>query len=95
MARILRGKEVADALTAQMKQDVEQLRAAGTVPTLCIFRVGERPDDLSYERGAAKRAGMVGVEVKKVVLPADVSQEEFDAEFRKVNEDDSIHGILL
>ena len=85
MARILRGKDVADALTAQMKQDVEQLRAAGTVPTLCIFRVGERPDDLSYERGAAKRAGMVGVEVKKVVLPADVSQEEFDAEFRKVN----------
>lgn len=95
MALVLRGKEVADALTAQMKQDVEQLRAAGTVPTLCIFRVGERPDDLSYERGAVKRASMVGVEVKKVVLPADVSQEEFDSEFRKVNEDDSIHGILL
>ena len=81
MALVLRGKEVADALTAQMKQDVEQLRAAGTVPTLCIFRVGERPDDLSYERGAVKRASMVGVEV--------------DSEFRKVNEDDSIHGILL
>ena len=95
MALVLRGKEVADALTAQMKRDVEQLRAAGTVPTLCIFRVGERPDDLSYERGAVKRASMVGVEVKKVVLPADVSQEEFDSEFRKVNEDDSIHGILL
>ena len=95
MARILRGKEVADALTAQMKQDVEQLRAAGTVPTLCIFRVGERPDDLSYERGAVKRAAMVGVEAKKVVLPADISQEEFDSEFKKVNEDDSIHGILL
>ena len=30
-----------------------------------------------------------------MVLPADVSQEEFDSEFRKVNEDDSIHGILL
>ena len=95
MALVLRGKEVADALTAQMKQDVEQLRAAGTVPTLCIFRVGERPDDLSYERGAVKRASMAGVEVRKVVLPADVSQEEFDSEFKKVNEDDSIHGILL
>ena len=95
MALVLRGKEGADALTALMKRDVEQLRAAGTVPTLCIFRVGERPDDLSYERGAVKRASMVGVEVKKVVLPADVSQEEFDSEFRKVNEDDSIHGILL
>jgi methylenetetrahydrofolate dehydrogenase (NADP+)/methenyltetrahydrofolate cyclohydrolase len=95
MARILKGKEVADALTAQMQKDVEELRAAGVTPTLCIFRVGERPDDLSYERGATKRAQTVGIDVKKVVLPADVTQEVFDEAFRKVNEDDSIHGILL
>ena len=95
MARILKGKEVADALTAQMQKDVEELRAAGVTPTLCIFRVGERPDDLSYERGATKRAQTVGIDVKKVVLPADVTQEVFDEAFTKVNEDDSIHGILL
>ena len=95
MARILKGKEVADALTEKMQQDVEQLKASGITPTLCIFRVGERPDDLSYERGAAKRAEKAGVEVKKVILPADISQEEFDRELAKVNEDDSIHGILL
>ena len=83
------------ALTAQMKKDVEELKAAGVTPTLCIFRVGERPDDLSYERGATKRASVVGIEVRNVILPADVSQEVFDTEFRKVNEDDSIHGILL
>ncbi len=95
MAQILKGKPVADALTAQMKKDVEELKAAGVTPTLCIFRVGERPDDLSYERGATKRASVVGIEVRNVILPADVSQEVFDTEFRKVNEDDSIHGILL
>ena len=95
MARILKGKEVADALTAQMQKDVEELREAGVTPTLCIFRVGERPDDLSYERGATKRAQTVGIDVKKVVLPADVTQEVFDEAFTKVNEDDSIHGILL
>ncbi len=95
MAQILKGKLVADALTAQMQRDVEQLKAAGVTPTLCIFRVGERPDDLSYERGATKRASTVGIEVRNVILPADVSQEDFDREFRKVNEDDSIHGILL
>ena len=95
MAQILRGKAVADALTAQMKKDVEELKAAGVTPTLCIFRVGERPDDLSYERGAVKRAGIAGIEVRNVILPADVSQEEFDQEFRKVNEDENIHGILL
>lgn len=95
MARILKGKEVADALTAQMQKDVEELRAAGVTPTLCIFRVGERPDELSYERGATKRAQTVGIDVKKVVLPADVTQEVFDEAFTKVNEDNSIHGILL
>ena len=95
MARILKGKEVTDAMTARMRKDVEELKAAGITPTLCIFRVGERPDDLSYERGAAKRAAAVGVEVRKVVLPADVSQEDFDAELMAVNTDDSIHGILL
>ena len=95
MARVLKGKEVADALTGRMQQETEQLRAAGTPPVLCIFRVGERPDDLAYERGAMKRAQTVGVEVKNVVLPADVSQEEFDREFARVNADDGIHGILL
>ena len=35
-------------MTARMKKDVEELKAAGITPTLCIFRVGERPDDLSY-----------------------------------------------
>ncbi|MBQ6386939.1 MAG: bifunctional 5,10-methylenetetrahydrofolate dehydrogenase/5,10-methenyltetrahydrofolate cyclohydrolase [Lachnospiraceae bacterium] len=95
MARILKGKEVADALTEKMQQDVKQLKASGITPTLCIFRVGERPDDLSYERGAVKRAEKAGVEVKHVILPTDISQEEFDRELAKVNEDDSIHGILL
>ena len=95
MSRILKGKEVADALTKRMQQDVEQLKAAGTTPVLCIFRVGERQDDLAYERGAMKRAQAVGVEVKNVVLPAEVSQEEFDQKFAEVNSDDQIHGILL
>ena len=95
MARILKGKEVADALTAKMQQDAQALKEAGITPTLCIFRVGERPDDLAYERGAAKRAETVGIAVKKVILPADVSQEVFDQTLQSVNEDDTIHGILL
>ena len=95
MAKILKGKEVADALTAQMQKDTQALKEAGITPTLCIFRVGERPDDLAYERGAVKRAETVGVAVRKVVLPPDVTQEVFDQTHRDVNWDDSIHGILL
>lgn len=95
MAKILKGKEVADALTARMQQDVEELKAQGVTPTLCIFRVGERPDDLAYERGATKRAQAAGVKVKNLILPADVPQDVFDRELGRVNADDTIHGILL
>ena len=95
MAEIWKGKPVADAMTERMKADTEALKAAGISPAICIVRVGEKPDDLAYERGIVKRCDLVGVEVRKLVLPADVEQEEFDREFRKVNLDDKIHGILL
>ena len=56
MAEIWKGKAVADALNEKMAADVAALKEKGVVPTLAIFRVGERADDLSYERGAMKSA---------------------------------------
>ncbi len=95
MAEILKGAPVAAAMTEQMQKDAEELRGKGIDPTLAIFRVGERPDDLAYERGAMKRAEKVGITVKNVVLPADVTQEEFDRTLTELNEDPSVHGILM
>lgn len=95
MAEIWKGKPVADAMTARMQAEASELSARGVTPTLCIFRVGERPDDLAYERGAVKRCEAVGIRVVRERLPADVSQEEFDARFLAVNRDPSVHGILL
>lgn len=43
------------ALNEKMTVDVAALKEKGIVPTLAILRVGERPDDVSYERGAMKR----------------------------------------
>ena len=70
-------------------------RAKGVDPTLAILRVGERPDDLAYERGALKRAEKAGVTVKQVVLPEDVSQDDFDRTLAGLNEDAGVHGILM
>jgi methylenetetrahydrofolate dehydrogenase (NADP+)/methenyltetrahydrofolate cyclohydrolase len=95
MAEILKGAPVAAAITAQMQKDVEGLRAKGVDPTLAILRVGERPDDLAYERGALKRAEKAGVTVKQVVLPEDVSQDDFDRTLAGLNEDAGVHGILM
>ena len=95
MAEILKGAPVTAALNEKMTAEVASLKEEGVVPTLAILRVGERPDDLSYETGAMKRCGAVGVEVKNVVLPADVCQTDFDAALTSLNEDDSVHGILM
>lgn len=95
MAEIWKGKPVADAMTARMQAEVAALQAGGLNPTLCIFRVGERPDDLAYEAGAMKRCAAVGIRVRQVILPRDVSQADFDEAFLAVNRDPEIHGILL
>ena len=73
----------------------EQLKAKGITPTLAVVRVGEREDDLSYERGVIARCGKVGVEVKQFLLPADASQDDLLKVIAEVNAEDTIHGCLL
>lgn len=95
MAELLKGKAVADSLTEKNKAKAEELKKAGLVPTLGIIRLGENPSDLSYERGALKRAEQTGVEVRKFVYEEDISQEKLIDEIEKINNDDSIHGVLI
>ena len=95
MAKLLLGKEVTDALNASLQTRTAVLREKGTVPTLGIIRVGANPSDLSYEKGAVKRAELVGVNVVKFVLPEDASKADVLAAIDKVNADDSIHGVLM
>ena len=95
MAKQLLGKEVTAALNEKIKANVAELQAKGVNPTLCIIRVGENPSDISYERGATKRCETLGVACEKILLPADVSQEELLSVIDKVNKDPQIHGVLL
>ena len=95
MATLLRGAEVVSALNEKVQTDVRALTARGVVPTLAILRVGEKPDDLAYERGAMKRAETVGVAIRQIVLPETVSQEALLSEITQINADDSIHGCLM
>ena len=95
MARQVLGKEVTAALNEKIKSRAAALKEKGVEPTLGIIRVGEREDDLSYERGAVKRCETLGVACKKILLPADVTQEVLMDAVRQVNEDDSIHGVLI
>jgi len=95
MAKRLLGKEVNEALVASLQTRTAALREKGVVPTLGIIRLGENPSDLSYEKGATKRAEEVGVEVKNFVLPENATKEEVLAVIDQVNADDTIHGVLM
>ena len=93
--RRLGGKEVADEIVADLKIKVEELKGRGISPKLAILRVGERDDDLAYERGVLKRFESAGVEVEITALDAEVSQEELDETFDGINSDPKVHGILV
>ena len=95
MAELWKGAPVAAALTERLCGQAERLRARGISPTLAIVRVGERSEDLSYERGACKRCEMIGISVKHFILPVNCTQEELLTVIRRINEDGAIHGCLL
>lgn len=95
MAQLWKGAPVAAALTEQLSQRAQALIAKGVTPTLAIVRVGERPEDLSYERGALKRCEKVGIAVRQYLLTATSSQTDLMEVIKEINRDDSIHGCLL
>lgn len=95
MSKILRGAPAAAALDEETIRRVNILQAKGVVPKLATLRVGERADDISYERAAIKRAAKVGVATKNIVLPEDTSQDMLLKEIEKLNIDESVHGVLM
>ena len=95
MAKRLLGKEVNEALVAALQARTAALKEKGVTPTLGIIRLGENPSDLSYEKGATKRAEEVGVAVKNYILPEDASKEDVLKVIDEVNADSSVHGVLM
>ena len=90
---ILKGLPVANAINEKLIEEVKNLK--GPLPRLAIIRVGERPDDCSYERGAVKKMEKVGFRCSTFAFPGDIDNDTFQAEFDKINNDDDIDGILL
>lgn len=95
MAKILDGKKVAEELTIKISEEAKELADKGVIPTLAIIRVGEKPGDISYEKGAVRRAEKAGVSVKHFRFGEDVSTEELMETIRQINRDETIDGVLI
>lgn len=92
MERLL-GKKVSASIRAEAEKLLAEL--SGYVPTLAIVRVGERGDQIAYERGAEHRMERFGLKTRKFIFPEDVSEEVFFQAFREINKNPEIDGILL
>ena len=91
----LRGMPAAKSMLVDLQERVNALEQKGVVPKLTVVRVGAREDDLSYERGIYKRFDGVGAKVETIELPLTVTQQELENVILSLNEDNSVHGVLL
>lgn len=90
---LLKGIDVANAINEKLIKESADM--GGRVPKLAIIRVGERPDDMSYERGATKKMEKVGFACESFVFPETIENEAFQKEFDTINDNPEIDGILL
>ena len=89
----MKGAEVSAKIKEEIDKKLKQLE--GYIPVLAIVRVGENPDDISYEKGAVKRMEKLGMKTKVFTYPADISSQEFKSRFAEINQDAEVDGILL
>ncbi|MCR4716261.1 MAG: bifunctional 5,10-methylenetetrahydrofolate dehydrogenase/5,10-methenyltetrahydrofolate cyclohydrolase [Lachnospiraceae bacterium] len=90
---ILKGVEVARAINERIAEEMKSFK--GEAPKLAIIRVGEKGDDIAYERGAIKKMEKVNFRCQSNVYPEDITNEDFLKEFDAINNDDDVDGILL
>lgn len=95
MARILKGAEVTKTIAERVSQQVEALKKQGINPTLATVRIGERPDDIAYQRSASKRCEAVGIAVETYTIEESAGQDALLLLLNQLNEDDRMHGVLL
>lgn len=91
----MEGKPVAEHLREKIKNRILNLETDQITPTLLLIRVGEREDDISYERGILKNCVLLGIKAYVKCLPSDVNMEDVIKVMEEANKDAMVHGIML
>lgn len=90
---LLYGSDTAEKIKDEISGMLSELK--GYIPTLGIVRIGSNPADISYEKGAVKKMESLSLKTKVFEFDENISSDDFIDEFKKINEDDEIDGILL
>jgi 5,10-methylene-tetrahydrofolate dehydrogenase/methenyl tetrahydrofolate cyclohydrolase len=90
------GKATAEAIRQELQQEIQSLQEEyKIVPGLAVILVGQRVDSATYVRMKKKMAKEIGIHSVDVDLPEDVSEDRVISEIGILNEDPSVHGILV
>jgi len=92
---VLDCREAAKSIKAEIAQAVLTLADNGKTPKLGIIRVGERPEDVSYEKGIVRNCEGLGIDYEVIVLPEDTCSESFMEKLNSANRNENIDGILV
>ena len=94
-ATIIDGKAIAAEIRAEVAVKVKKLKENGITPCLAVILVGENPASVSYVTGKQKALSEVGMKDRSIRLPENTDESELLEIIGKLNEDDSVHGILV
>lgn len=94
-ATIIDGKAIAAEIRAEVAVKVKKIKENGITPCLAVILVGENPASVSYVTGKQKALSEVGMNDRSIRLPENTDESELLEIIGKLNEDDSVHGILV
>lgn len=92
---IIDGKAKADELCEQLKIDLEEIKRTGIAPCIAVILVGEDPASQVYVRNKITRCKKLGIISKELALPAETKELDLLTEIDRLNEDPTVHGILV
>lgn len=93
--QIINGKTVSSDIRSEIRGEVDALKASGINPGLATVLVGDDPASKVYVSSKIKACGELGIASFKYYLPAETTREQLEALIDKLNDDDSVNGILV
>lgn len=94
-AQLINGKEIAEELRQEMKEEIILLKEKGIVPHLTVILIGNNPASHSYVNGKEKASHQIGMSSEIIRMDESVSEETLLNEIERLNNEPEVHGILV
>lgn len=95
MAHIIDGKKISSEIKEELKEKVKELKVQGKEPSLAVIQVGSDPASTVYVNNKKKACEYIGIRSISYELSEEITEKELLDLIHTLNEDESVHGILV